>query len=192
MMFSITFHHLIVGLVTGMGTLCSLSGMLAYLSKFFVGGSRYRDYLDKVAYVSAIAVIPCLLLAVLSGTSASPNPGGDAMTYNKFLFSGLTLGFVVSMIIGRWRFGSSVWTDSKLGALQATCAAGMLAGITVLGSIGGKMTLGESTMDILPFWPEFDKSIVVGQWFGLALLILGIASMVISLKMGPKAERLAE
>ena len=33
------------------------------------------------------------------------------------------------------------------------------------------MTLGESTMDILPFWPEFDDSVVVNEWLSVVMLI---------------------
>tara|TARA_B100000941_G_scaffold256509_1_gene205838 strand:+ start:655 stop:1023 length:369 start_codon:yes stop_codon:yes gene_type:complete len=120
------------------------------------------------------------------------DPASDAMSYNKFLFAGLTTGFLASMVIGRWRFGPGVWNDSRLALLQAISAIGALASITVLGSIGAKMTLGESTMDILPFWPAFDDSIVVNEWFSLVLLIIGLVAMVAAFMLGPKVERLHE
>ncbi len=120
------------------------------------------------------------------------SPGADAMSYNKFLFTGLTIGFLISMLLGRWRFGPTVWLDSRLGLLQTVCAAGALASITVLGSIGAKMSLGESTLDILPFWPSFDESIVVNQWFSFAMFALGLGVMVAAFMLGPKTERLPE
>jgi hypothetical protein len=52
----------------------------------------------------------------------------------------------------------------------------------ILGSIGSKITLGESTLDIFPFWPDFMNSIVINQWFSLLLVIFGLISVVISLR----------
>ena len=152
-MFSQTLHHLVVGLTTGIATLACLCAIAAWVSNYFVGAKNARTHLDTASYIAAIAALPLLPIAVLSGTMAMSDPASDAMSYNKFLFAGLTTGFLASMVIGRWRFGPGVWNDSRLALLQAISAIGALASITVLGSIGAKMTLGESTMDVLPFWP---------------------------------------
>ena len=190
-MFFVTFHHLVVGLVAGIGTLCAVSAIAAYASTYFVGGAKLREHLDRASFIAACACLPLMPIAVLSGTFATGAPGEDAMTYNKFLFSGLTAGFLASMIIGRWRFGPAIWLDSKLGPLQTTCAVGVLGSIFVLGSIGSKITLGESTLDFLPFWPEFATSIAVNQWFGLALFLLSIGCVFSAFKLGPATERLS-
>jgi hypothetical protein len=60
-----------------------------------------------------------------------------------------------------------------------------LTSIMILGSIGSKITLGESTLDILPFWPDFMNSIVINQWLSLFLVIIGLISVVISLRSSP-------
>tara|TARA_B100000945_G_scaffold268692_1_gene229270 strand:- start:6966 stop:7541 length:576 start_codon:yes stop_codon:yes gene_type:complete len=191
-MFSQTLHHLVVGLTTGIATLACLCAIAAWVSNYFVGAKNARAHLDTASYIAAIATLPLLPIAVLSGTMSMSDPASDAMSYNKFLFAGLTTGFLASMVIGRWRFGPGVWNDSRLALLQAISAIGALASITVLGSIGAKMTLGESTMDILPFWPAFDDSIVVNEWFSLVLLIIGLVAMVAAFMLGPKVERLHE
>ena len=54
------------------------------------------------------------------------------------------------------------------------------------------MTLGESTMDILPFWPEFDDSVVVNEWLSVVLLIFGLAAMVAAFRFGPKVNRIVD
>ncbi|MED5230866.1 MAG: hypothetical protein VYB30_00655 [Candidatus Thermoplasmatota archaeon] len=190
-MFAQTLHHLVVGLTTGVTTLACLCAIAAWVSNYFVGAKNARAHLDTAAYIAAIAALPLLPIAVLSGTMAMSDPANDAMSYNKFLFTGLTTGFLASMVIGRWRFGPGVWNEPKLALLQAISAIGALASITVLGSIGAKMTLGESTMDILPFWPAFDDSVVVNEWISLVLLILGLAAMVAAFMLGPKAERIS-
>ncbi len=191
-MFAITFHHLIVGLATGIATLSCASALGAWISTYFVGGSKARAYLDRTAYMAGVVAVPMLPLAVLSGTLAMNDPGGDAMSYNKFLFAGLTIGFLVSMLVGRWRFGPGIWVESRLSSLQVICAVGALVSITILGSIGAKMSLGESTLDILPIYPAFDSSIVVNQWLALVLFLLGLGAMVVAFVLGPKDERLPE
>ena len=191
-MFSTTLHHLVVGLTTGIATLACLCAIAAWVSNYFVGAKHIRSHLDTASYIAAIAAIPLLPIAVLSGTMAMSDPASDAMSYNKFLFAGLTIGFLSSLIIGRWRFGPRVWNDSRLSLLQAISAIGALASITVLGSIGAKMTLGESTMDILPFWPEFDDSVVVNEWLSVVLLILGLVAMAVAFMLGPKIEHIPE
>ncbi len=191
-MFAVTFHHLIVGLATGIATLSCAASLGAWFSTYFVGGSKARAYLDRTAYMAGVVAVPMLPLAVLSGTAAMSAPGADAMSYNKFLFTGLTVGFLVSMLVGRWRFGPGIWVESRLSILQIVCAAGAMVSITILGSIGAKMSLGESTLDIFPFYPSFEDSIVVNQWLALVLLLLGLAAMVISFMLGPKVERLPE
>ena len=191
-MFSTTLHHLVVGLTTGIATLACLCAIAAWVSNYFVGAKHIRSHLDTASYIAAIAAIPLLPIAVLSGRMAMSDPASDAMSYNKFLFAGLTTGFLASMVIGRWRFGPGVWNDSRISLLQAISAIGALASITVLGSIGAKMTLGESTMDILPFWPEFDDSVVVNEWHSVVLLILGLAAMAVAFMLGPKIEYIPE
>ena len=191
-MFSTTLHHLVVGLTTGIATLACLCAIAAWVSNYFVGAKHIRSHLDTASYIAAIAVIPLLPIAVLSGTMAMSDPASDAMSYNKFLFAGLTTGFLASMVIGRWRFGPGVWNDSRISLLHAISAIGALASITVLGSIGAKMTLGESTMDILPFWPEFDDSVVVNEWLSVVLLILGLVAMAVAFMLGPKIEHIPE
>ena len=191
-MFSTTLHHLVVGLTTGIATLACLCAIAVWVSNYFVGAKNIRSHLDTASYIAAIAALPLLPIAVLSGTMSMSDPASDAMSYNKFLIAGLTTGFLASMVIGRWRFGPGVWNDSRISLLQAISAVGALASITVLGSIGAKMTLGESTMDILPFWPEFDDSVVVNEWLSVVLLILGLAAMVVAFMLGPKIEHIPE
>ena len=190
-MFSQTLHHLVVGLTTGIATIACLCAIAAWVSNYFVGAKNTRTHLDTASYIAAIAALPLLPIAVLSGTMAMSDPASDAMSYNKFLFAGLTTGFLASMVIGRWRVGPGVWNDSRLALLQAISAIGALASITVLGSIGAKMTLGESTMDVLPFWQKFDDSVVVNEWLSVVLLLLGIFAMVVAFRLGPKTERIS-
>jgi len=184
MMFMTAFHHLVVGLVAGSGVIMSVCAVLVWLSSYISNLESSKSTLDRAAYVASIFTLIVIPLAMISGNYSSTNSGG-AMFYNKFLFSGIALGFTSSYLVGRVRFGPELWKYSSLANLQMISALFSLTSIMILGSIGSKITLGESTLDILPFWPDFMNSIVINQWLSLFLVIIGLISVVISLRSSP-------
>jgi len=184
MMFMTAFHHLVVGLVAGSGVIMGVCAVLVWLSSYISNLESSKSTLDRAAYVASIFTLIVIPLAMISGNYSSTNSGG-AMFYNKFLFSGIALGFTSSYLVGRVRFGPELWKYSSLANLQMISALFSLTSIMILGSIGSKITLGESTLDILPFWPDFMNSIVINQWLSLFLVIIGLISVVISLRSSP-------
>lgn len=181
MMFMTAFHHLVVGLVAGSGVIMGICAILVWLSSYISNLESSKTTLDRAAYVASIFTMVVIPLATISGNFSSTNSGG-AIFYNKFLFSGIALGFSASYFVGRVRFGPELWNHSSLANLQMISALFALTSIMILGSIGSKITLGESTLDIFPFWPDFMNSIVINQWFSLLLVIFGLISVVISLR----------
>ena len=184
MMFMTVFHHLVVGLVAGSGVIMGVCAVLVWLSSYVSNLESSKSTLDRAAYVASIFTLIVIPLAMISGNYSSTNSGG-AMFYNKFLFSGIAFGFTSSYLVGRVRFGPELWKYSSLANLQMISALFSLTSIMILGSIGSKITLGESTLDILPFWPDFMNSIVINQWLSLFLVIIGFISVVISLRSSP-------
>ena len=181
MMFMTALHHLVVGLVAGSGVIMGVCAILTWLSTYITNLESSKTTLDRAAYVASIFTLIVIPLAIISGYYSSTNSGG-AMFYNKFIFSGIVFGFSASYFIGRFRFGPELWRYSSLANLQMFSALFALTSIIILGSIGSKITLGESTLDFLPFWPDFMNSIVINQWFSLILSIFGLISVVISLR----------
>ena len=184
MMFMTAFHHLVVGLVAGSGVMMGICAILVWLSSYISNLESSKITLDRAAYVASIFTMIVIPLAMISGNYSSTNSGG-AIFYNKFLFSGIAFGFSASYFVGRVRFGPEVWNHSSLANLQMISASSALASIIILGSIGSKITLGESTLDIFPFWPDFMNSIVINQWFSILLVIFGFISVLISLRSSP-------
>jgi len=184
MMFMTAFHHLVVGLVAGSGVMMGICAILVWLSSYISNLESSKITLDRAAYVASIFTMIVIPLAMISGNYSSTNSGG-AIFYNKFLFSGIAFGFSASYFVGRVRFGPEVWNNSSLANLQMVSASFALTSIIILGSIGSKITLGESTLDIFPFWPDFMNSIVINQWFSILLVIFGFISVVISLRSSP-------
>ena len=181
MMFMTALHHLVVGLVAGSGVMMGICAILVWLSSYISNLESSKITLDRAAYVASIFTMIVIPLAMISGNYSSTNSGG-AIFYNKFLFSGIAFGFSASYFVGRVRFGPEVWDHSSLSNLQMISASFALTSIIILGSIGSKITLGESTLDIFPFWPDFMNSIVINQWFSILLVIFGLISVVISLR----------
>jgi len=184
MMFMTAFHHLVVGLVAGSGVMMGICAILVWFSSYISNLESSKITLDRAAYVASIFTMIVIPLAMISGNYSSTNSGG-AIFYNKFLFSGIAFGFSASYFVGRVRFGPEVWNNSSLANLQMVSASFALTSIIILGSIGSKITLGESTLDIFPFWPDFMNSIVINQWFSILLVIFGFISVVISLRSSP-------
>ena len=183
MMYAIPFHHMIVGLSAGAGTLMGICAFLAWLSNRVSNLESSKSTLDKASYAASILTLVTLPLAMFSGYYSVSDPTGSAIFYNKFIFSGIAIGFTSSYIAGRIRYGTEIWDHPALANLQMLSALFGLTSIMILGSIGSKITLGESTLDILPFWPEFMNSIVINQWVSLFLVIIGVSSVIISFKM---------
>ena len=191
-MFAITFHHLIVGIASGTGILMGICALLAWLGNFVSNLDDFQQSFDKTSLLSSILCLICMPLAIFSGTYATSDPGGIAILYNKFVFSGLAIGFTASFIVGRVRFGENIWNDFKLSTLQMICASGAMFWIIITGSIGGKISIGESVMDIMPFWPDFTSTIVLPWWVSMVMLVFGIASIVVALKLGPTVKKISD
>jgi|MDTC01.3.fsa_nt_gb hypothetical protein len=182
-MYAVLFHHMVVGLAAGAGTLMGLCAFLAWLGSYLSNLESSRSTLDKASYAASIFTLVAIPLAMISGYYSVSEPAGSAILYNKFIFSGIATGFTASYLIGRLKFGSDVWNHSALANLQMLSAIFGFTAIMILGSIGSKITLGESTLDILPFWPEFMNSIVINQWISLFLLSIGLVSVIFSLRI---------
>lgn len=182
-MYAVIFHHMVVGLAAGSGTLMGICAFLAWLASYLSNLESSKSTLDKASYAASILTLITLPLAMLSGYYSVSDPSGSAILYNKFIFSGIAIGFTLSYIIGRRRFGSDMWNHSALANIQMLSALFGLTAIMILGSIGSKITLGESTLDIFPFWPEFMNSIVINQWISLSLLLIGLSSVIFSFRI---------
>ncbi|MCP2502772.1 MAG: hypothetical protein ACKVIE_03990 [Candidatus Poseidoniales archaeon] len=191
-MYAITFHHMVVGLAAGAGTLMGICALLAWLSRYISNLESSQSTLDKASYAASILTLVAIPLAMFSGYYSVSEPAGSAILYNKFVFSGIAMGFTASYIAGRVRFGPDLWANHALGNLQMLSALFGLTAIMILGSIGSKITLGESTLDLLPFWPEFMNSIVINQWISLFLLILGVSSVIFSFRIMKSIKPISE
>ena len=130
-------------------------------------------------------------IAILSGNLAADSVVGNALLYNKFVYSGLALGFWAAFVVGRIRMGPGIWEVRNLSLLQSVTAVIAFLMTTMASSIGGKLVRGESLFDVLPIWFPSDSAVVLPIWASAALLVIGLAALLVVFKVGPRAERIS-
>ena len=193
-----TFHAAMAEVVVGtmvLATLCAVGCAIAAIFPNIAGGrlssERIMITMDKASIAGALLGLVFMPIAALSGSFAADNVVNNALLYNKFVYTGLAFGFWASFVIGRVRLGPGVWQHRSLSALQGATAAMALLMTTMASSIGGKLVRGESLFDIMPVWLPSDSATVLSPILSAALLLVGIAALVVVVKLGPRAERIS-
>ena len=193
-----TFHAAMAEVVVGtmvLATLCAVGCAIAAIFPNIAGGrlssERIMVTMDKASIAGALLGLVFMPIAALSGSFAADNVVNNALLYNKFVYTGLAFGFWASFVIGRVRLGPGVWQHRSLSALQGATAAMALLMTTMASSIGGKLVRGESLFDIMPVWLPSDSATVLSPILSAALLLVGIAALVVVGKLGPRAERIS-
>jgi len=148
--------------------------------------------MDKASIAGATMALIFMPIAIMSGNFAAENTVGNALLYNKFVYSGLALGFWAAFVVGRIRMGPGIWEVRPLGLLQSATAVTAFLMTTMASSIGGKLVRGESLFDVMPIWFPSDSAVVLPLWASAALLVVGLASLVVVFKVGPRTERISQ
>ena len=192
-----TFHAMFVEIVIGSLTLSVICAICCIQFAFpspitnFRLSEKVMMAMDKAALAGAILGLVTMPLAILSGTLAAPgDAAGSALLYNKFVYSGLALGFWGAYVAGRVRLGPGLWNDKRLNLLQVGTAAIAFSMTTAAASIGGKLVRDESVYDILPLWLPTESTTVLHPALSALLLLIGIASIVVAFRFAPPIERL--
>ncbi|MCH1591807.1 MAG: hypothetical protein L7R66_02310, partial [Candidatus Thalassarchaeaceae archaeon] len=106
--------------------------------------------MDRASLAGSLLALLFLPIVILSGNIAADGQAESALLYNKFVYSGLALGFWSAFVIGRLRMGPGLWQVRSLSVLQSTTAALAFLMTSMASSIGGKLVRGESLFDIFP------------------------------------------
>jgi len=177
-----------------LATLCAVGCTVASLFPGMTGrlsSESMMSTMDKAALAGASLGLAFMPIAMLSGSFAADNAVTNALLYNKFVYSGLALGFWAAYVVGRVRFGPGVWQARPLSALQGLTAVMAFLMTTMASSIGGKLVRDESLFDILPIWLPSDSATVLNPIISAVLLLIGIVALVVVFRLGPKAERIS-
>ena len=167
-----TFHAIFVEVVVGSFT---LSGIAFLIMLIISSDAKVVDWSDKAAHFALGLGIVFLPFAIVSGMN-SGNLGGSEILAKKTIYSFFIFGLSAGLLINRWK--SENFTDQKRLS-QGHAAFGIInfGLVAITGSLGGKMTRGESLLDIFgigefafaafPIW-------ISGLMILIALLIIFI------------------
>lgn len=192
---SATFHTAMAEIVVGsmvLATICAVGCSMARLLTISESNNEaLMVTMDRASLAGSLLALLFLPIVILSGNIAADGQAESALLYNKFVYSGLALGFWSAFVIGRLRMGPGLWQVRSLSVLQSTTAALAFLMTSMASSIGGKLVRGESLFDIFPFWLPTDTAAVLPLWASASLLILGMVTAVFVFKFTlPKIERL--
>ena len=87
--------------------------------------------------------------------------------------------------------GEALWEVRHLAMLQSATAGMAFLMTSISASIGGKLSRGESLLDILPFELPLDSAAILPIWASATLLTLGIICSLLAFRFTlPKITRL--
>ena len=184
-----TFHAAMVEIVIGsltlstICTICCIQNSIKIPLGKFQFSKKTLDAMDKAALAGAILGVLMMPGAILTGDLASMGtPEDNILLYNKFLYSGLSLGFWAAYVFCRIRFGQELWENRVLSIFQILMSLAAFTMTASVASIGGKLVRGESLFDILPFWIPLDQTIVISPGISMFLILIGFVSIISTLR----------
>ena len=117
-------------------------------------------------------------IAMVSGIIASEGEATtDPILLNKIILSSISIGAWLAFVVARFRHGDSVWATK--GMAIAHTANGLFAYFitTLVATLGGKYTRGESLYDLLPFSLGIEEAIIAPSWLNIILILVGVISV---------------
>jgi hypothetical protein len=186
-----TFHAAMVEITIGSLTLsvictimCLQYSFKSPIDRFNISENKLLT-MDRAALIGAILGTIMMPFSIMTGTlSVAGDPTGSILLYNKFVYSGLALGFWVSYVIGRVRLGPNLWMNKKLNILQVSTAILAFFMTITIASIGGKLVRNESLLDLIPFWFPINSTIVIHPLLSIVIILIGICSIITVSKFG--------
>ncbi|MDC0212705.1 hypothetical protein OAK49_02875 [Euryarchaeota archaeon] len=189
-----TFHTAMAEIVVGTMVLATVCAVGCASIRYIPVPADKRESLmvtmDKASMAGASMALLFMPIAIMSGNFAAENTVGNDLLYNKFVYSGLALGFWAAFVVGRVRMGPGLWEVRPLAILQSSTAVMAFLMTTMASSIGGKLVRGESLFDVLPIWFPSDSAVVLPIWASAALLVVGMAALFVVFRMSPRTERI--
>ena len=190
-----TFHTAMAEIVVGSMVLATLCAIGCSISRIIptseINNESLMVTMDRASLAGSVLALIFLPIAILSGNIAADGQAESALLYNKFVYSGLALGFWSAFVIGRIRMGPGLWGERPLAFLQSATAGIAFLMTSMASSIGGKLVRGESLFDVLPFWLPSETASILPLWASFSLLALGITSSALVFKFTlPKIVRI--
>ena len=181
-----TFHVIHTELVVGILSLAAISLVLLCVLRLspkipFINQDQQERLVkafDNTQMVSSAFGLIFIPIAMISGIIASEGEATtDPILLNKIILSSISIGAWLAFVVARFRHGDSVW-ETK-GMAIAHTANGLFAYFitTLVATLGGKYTRGESLYDLLPFSLGIEEAIIAPSWLNIILILVGVISV---------------
>jgi len=181
-----TFHVVHTELAVGILSLAAMSLVLLCILRLspkvpfldLEQKEKLAKAFDNTQMVSAVFGLVFIPIAMVSGIIASEGEATtDPILLNKLILSSISIGAWLAFVIARFRHGEKVW-ETK-GMAIAHTANGLFAYFitTLVATLGGKYSRGESLYDLLPFSLGIDEAIIAPSWLNIVLIFVGIISI---------------
>ena len=181
-----TFHVIHTELVVGILSLAAISLVLLCVLRLspkipFINQDQQERLVkafDNTQMVSSAFGLIFIPIAMVSGIIASEGEATtDPILLNKIILSSISIGAWLAFVVARFRHGDSVW-ETK-GMAIAHTANGLFAYFitTLVATLGGKYTRGESLYDLLPFSLGIEEAIIAPSWLNIILILVGVISV---------------
>ena len=181
-----TFHVIHTELVVGILSLAAISLVLLCVLRLspkipFINQDQQERLVkafDNTQMVSSAFGLIFIPIAMVSGIIASEGEATtDPILLNKIILSSISIGAWLAFVVARFRHGDSVWATK--GMAIAHTANGLFAYFitTLVATLGGKYTRGESLYDLLPFSLGIEEAIIAPSWLNIILILVGVISV---------------
>jgi len=181
-----TIHVVHTELVVGILSLAAISLVLLCVIRMssnipFLDSAqkeRLAKAFDNTQMVSAVFGLIFIPIAMISGIIASDGQATtDPILVNKIILSSICIGAWLAFVIARFRHGDSVWETKGMAIAHTVNGLFAYFVTTLVATLGGKYSRGESLYDILPFSLGIDEAIIAPGWLNILLIIIGIISI---------------
>jgi len=181
-----TFHVVHTELVVGILSLAAMSLVLLCVLRLspkvpFLNleqKERLAKAFDNTQMVSSAFGLIFIPIAMVSGIIAAEGEATtDPILLNKIILSSISIGAWLAFVVARFRHGDSVW-ETK-GMAIAHTVNGLFAYFitTIVATLGGKYSRGESLYDMLPFSMGIEEAIIAPSWLNIVLILVGVISI---------------
>lgn len=174
-----TFHAIFVEVVVGSFT---LSGIAFLLILVLSNNQKIVDWSDKAAHFGLALGVIFLPLAIISGMN-SGDLGGSELLAKKTVYSFSVFGLGIGLLVNRWKSKNFL---AKKMLYQGHASFGIInfGLVAITGSLGGKMTRGESLLDIFGIG-EFTYA-AFPTWVSGLMIIIALLIILIPQKSSVK------
>jgi hypothetical protein len=191
-------HILTAELHTGFLTLAFAGIALTFLCQLAIAWEKrmpatlvrwarsLRGYSEAAGLVGAFLGVIVLVISGYSGFNAYGSSSAIldvAITRNKIMFTAFATILWASVVIIRLSFKRKLWTSFEMSGLYTLLALGAYGLTALVGSMGGHITKGESSIEPILNAVGFDytKPFEFDPWLMTMVALMGIGALIMAL-----------